>query len=115
MKINKLMLFTIFVVTAILLSGCSSSSNNGSFASQAMVRWDGVIYTGTQEMVHEIQDELGRIEYYITDETQSNKNRSSNFYKEGTMVYKIKDIDVNDAVAIEFDNNGYVKAIVIRE
>lgn len=65
-------------------------------------------------MVHEIQDELGRIEYYITDETQSNKNRSSNFYKEGTMVYKIKDIDVNDAVAIEFDN-GYVKAIVIRE
>ncbi len=65
-------------------------------------------------MVHEIQDELGRIEYYITDETQSNKNRSSNFYKEGTIVYKIKDIDVNDAVAIEFEN-GYVKAIVIRE
>ncbi len=52
---------------------------------------------------------------YATYETQSNKDRNSNFYEKGSAVYKLKDISVSHALAIENADGSYVKAMALQE
>ncbi|TCZ80196.1 hypothetical protein E0485_04930 [Paenibacillus albiflavus] len=113
MKYNKQLTTTLCILCSFLLISACSSSSNESFAFQAMIRWDGKIYVGTDEKITNVERKIGSIMYYSSDENKSDKERSSNFYKKGTSIYQINSIDVEQALAVEVESGVYVKAIPV--
>jgi hypothetical protein len=94
----------------ILISACSSSSSNESFAYQSMIRWNEEIYVATHEKVNKVDEKLGMIEHYTKDETDSDKEKSSNFFQKGTPIYQISSTPIEEAIAVEIESGVYVRA-----
>ncbi|WP_339275004.1 hypothetical protein MKY59_28875 [Paenibacillus sp. FSL W8-0426] len=92
------------IISLVLLSlGCSSSS--GSFASDKMIKLREEIYITSNENISEdeLAEQIGKIEVSSTNESDfDDKNMiSSNTYKVGTKLFKIKNEKSIDMIAVE--------------
>lgn len=63
------------------------------------------------EYVTDIDDQIGLIEYYSDEEGQESYTKTySNYFKEGTELYKIKGIDAKVAIAAKSGDKKFIKA-----
>ncbi|XID91972.1 hypothetical protein ACF3MZ_26390 [Paenibacillaceae bacterium WGS1546] len=94
----------------LFLVACSSS-NQHTLQSWAfyVVTWNHEVYKITNEAVTEIDDEIGTIKIHSTKESSELPNLFSNKYKKGTKLFKIKNVETNDYIAIQ-DDGKYYKA-----
>jgi len=97
-------------ITILLLVACSNSKQ-GELQSWAfdVVTWKSGVYKVTYEVVTETEKEIGTIKKHSTNESGALPNLFSNKYKRGTKLFKIKNTDTNDYIAI-LDNGTYYKA-----
>lgn len=92
----------------IILSGCAKSTESWAYQ---FVKYNGNTYILTEIRVSDVVKTVGSVKYYSTDETSSTSDYFSNYYKEGTELYSIKNTDVNDAIAVKESDNKYVKLV----
>lgn len=126
-KNYKIILPTLFLVSILSISfviynfsedsfskknttGKITQHSSASFAYAGIIKWNNNIYLSTEEMVSTIEYQVGTIEYYSDNEQADKYDNFSNQYPIGTKIYKIKDINTDDAVAIKVDNE-YIKAV----
>lgn len=64
----------------------------------------------TNEVVTEIDDEIGTIKIHSTNESSTLPNRFSNKYKKGTKLFKIINVEPKEFIAVQ-DNGVYFIAV----
>lgn len=98
------------VAVLFLLVSCSVS-NQSSSQSWAfdVVTWNHGVYKITNETVTEIEKQIGTIKKHSTRESGDLPNLFSNKYKKGTKLFKIKNVETNEYIAVQ-DNDVYYKA-----
>lgn len=75
-----------------------------------MIFFNNYIYVGSDERVEYIDKKVGQIEYSSDNEEAMKGDSFSNYYPVGTKLYKIKDINEGDAIAVELEKDIYIKA-----
>ncbi|MCK8486560.1 hypothetical protein M0651_05150 [Paenibacillus sp. MBLB2552] len=90
-----------------------SNSNQPNIQSWAfnVVTWNHGVYKITNQTTTEIDKEIGAIKKYSTNESSNLRNLFSNKYKKGTKLFKIKNVETNEYIAVQDDEDGvYYKA-----
>jgi len=107
-KKRSLMLFLFFLV----LVGCSSSA--GSFPSNNMIKVKKEVYIASNDTIpkDELAAQIGEIEVSSTNVSDHDDDHtiSSNSYEAGTKLFKIKNKDPMDMIAVEDSEEHYVIA-----
>lgn len=118
----------VIILFLLILTACFNANNAGdlknnpanvdvnvesSFPYPLVVR-DNQKYRVTNDEKININKVIGEILNYSTDETliKEDTDNFSNYYPKGTQIWSIQGVDTNQAVAIEYEKNKYVKAIV---
>jgi hypothetical protein len=95
------------------LVGCSNSGHSElqSWAFD-VVTWENGVYKVTNETVtaNEMESEIGKIKKYSTNESDKLPNLFSNKYKKGTKLFKVKNVETDDYIAVK-DDETYYKAV----
>lgn len=120
MSIPRL-LFLIIMLPA-LLGGCGT--NNSQIAEMPSTDWNYyfviwnnqmyVIKTREKdiEQVNQVEEQIGTITHYSDVEGEAKYSSNfSNYFEEGTKLYKIKNIDTSEAIAIQSGDGTFIKAI----
>lgn len=103
----------------ILLAGCSQHNGektavSASFPHERQLSYHGITYVADpDEKITKVERKIDSIKKYTDEETSADKENSSSWYKEGTSLYKIKNVKVKDAIAVEETRGSYIKAIPI--
>jgi len=98
----------------LLLGGCNSAHKSESFVTDKEIYFKNVLYVGTDEKVDKVEKQIGAIQKYSTHEQDWNTDSFSNYYSKGTKLYKIPDVDIKDAIAVEMKKNEYIKAVKMK-
>jgi len=113
--IAKIVLMAILIFTLTFTAGCSKNNSNyreeKSWAFSKIIILNGESYVGTSDDVTSIDKKIGTIKYFSTGETNINNTIFSNYYKVGTNLYSIPNVNTKDAIAVEISKNHYIKAI----
>lgn len=73
------------------------------------VVWDGYIYEVTEEKVHAVENEIGKVTKY--SDMEQHGGNFSNAYPKGTKYFAIKGTDTKVAIAVQVDKGAYLKAV----
>lgn len=97
------------------LSACSqdnviSGNSQKSWISDKLIIFNNNTYIGTNEKIEKVDKKIGTIKHCSTKEQNSTLNNFSNYYREGTKLYKIPNVAIEDAIAVEIKENEYIKA-----
>ncbi|MCK9860718.1 hypothetical protein [Paenibacillus sp. ATY16] len=122
---------TLMLAVVLLLGGCGNGNGNGnnrgstppeektvssaSWVTDRMIKIQEGIYVGTEEKVESVDGKLGEIKHYLTEEKFDEPGESSNYYKEGTALYRITGVPVESGIAVEMRPGQYVKAVPVEE
>lgn len=110
MKNYKLLGFVLLFLCTIA-AACSGNSNapgaSGDWASYFVV-WKGNIYVATNEVITQVENEIGTIEEFSDDENYKPSKVFSNKYPVGTKLYKIPGTSTADSFAIEVEGKYIV-------
>jgi len=68
------------------------------------------IISDTKVESAQIGAKIGKVTSY-SDEEGTYSGNFSNYYPKGTEYYAIKDIDINEAIAIKGDDDSFIKAV----
>lgn len=106
MKRTVYLLIALFLTSTLFIN----HSANASWAYSFVVN-DGNIYviSETQIESNEIGSKIGKVTK-SSDEEGTYSGNFSNFFPKGTPYYKIKDIDINEAIAIKKSDGSFIKA-----
>ncbi|WP_238656169.1 hypothetical protein [Paenibacillus piscarius] len=121
----------VIIMFLIILTACSNANNAGDLKNNPanvanvdekvessfpypLVIWDNQKYKVTTDEKININKVVGEILNYSTDETQIKEDTDnfSNYYPKGTQIWSIQGVDSKQAIAIEYEKNKYVKAVV---
>ncbi|SDC96723.1 hypothetical protein SAMN05428987_3572 [Paenibacillus sp. CF095] len=109
---KRKLLFIPVISLILLLFGCSSSS--GSFASDKMIKLKEEVYITSNDTIteDELDEQIGEIEISSTNESDHDDENiiSSNTYKVGTKLFKIKHENSTDMIAVEDSKTRYLIA-----
>ncbi|WP_391118108.1 hypothetical protein [Psychrobacillus sp. L3] len=75
----------------------------------AFAVWDGYVYVITDEIVNEVEKEIGHVTRYSGREGTYSGN-FSNVYPKGTRYYSIVGLNTDEAIAIKDEKGKYIKA-----
>ncbi|WP_192797397.1 hypothetical protein [Psychrobacillus glaciei] len=75
----------------------------------AFVVWDGYVYVITDEIVNEVEKEIGHVTRY-SDREGTYSGNFSNVYPKGTKYYSIVGFNTDEAIAIKDEKGKYIKA-----
>lgn len=92
--------------SSLLLMACSNQNTLQSWAHD-VVTWNHEAYKVTAEVVTDIEDEIGTIKRHSTNEASVLPNLFSNKYEKGTKLFKIKDVDTAEYIAVQADGVYY--------
>ncbi|WP_404428663.1 hypothetical protein [Sutcliffiella horikoshii] len=94
----------------------SSTAHALSWAYKFVV-WEGGVYEVTEEVVDasDIGKKIGEVKRMADDRSGSYYGDASNFYEKGTKYYAIKGIDSGSAIAVEDQQDKWVKAVYLHE
>ncbi|MGD6991363.1 hypothetical protein [Sutcliffiella horikoshii] len=94
----------------------SSTSHALSWAYKFVV-WEGGVYEVTEEFMaaSDIGEKIGEVKRMADDKTGSYFGDASNYYEKGTRYYAIKGIDSGTAIAVEEQQDMWVKAVYLHE
>jgi hypothetical protein len=76
----------------------------------SFVVWDGFIYVISDEVIDEVDQEIGHVTKYSDIEGTFSGN-FSNTYRKGTKYFSIKDVSTDEAIAIKVKEGNYIKAV----
>ncbi|WP_276357327.1 hypothetical protein [Cohnella caldifontis] len=101
-------------LTAVLLAAacfCWAGIAAASWAF-AFVAYDGKLYEASNEQVapDRIGPKIGQVTMYSTEETAVFSGNYSNRYPKGTKYFKIKGVDIGEAIAVQESEGIYVNA-----
>lgn len=102
-----------FLIAFLLIFVCSSfflANKSSADWAYSFVVWNGVIYVVSDEVVDQVDREIGKVTKY-SDLEGTYSGNFSNAYRKGTKYFSIMDVNTKDAIAIEDINGHYVKAI----
>ncbi|MEK4515468.1 hypothetical protein NSS64_09355 [Paenibacillus sp. FSL H8-0122] len=118
----------VIILFLIILTACSNANNAGELKNNPanvdvnvessfpypLVIWDNQKYKVTTDEKININKVIGEILNYSTDEAliKEDTDNFSNYYPKGTQIWSIQGVDTKQAVAIEYEKNMYVKAVV---
>lgn len=118
----------VIILFLIILTACSNANNAGDLKNNPanvdvnvessfpypLVIWDNQKYKVTTDEKININKVIGEILNYSTDEAliKEDTDNFSNYYPKGTQIWSIQGVDTKQAVAIEYEKNMYVKAVV---
>ncbi|WP_342429506.1 hypothetical protein [Neobacillus sp. FSL H8-0543] len=107
MRINQRLLSMVMLI--LLLNSFMFPSNPlaTSWAYQFVV-WQDYIYVVSEEVVTEIDKEIGKVTKYSDMESLS--GNFSNTFEKGTKYFSIKGVSTDEAIAIEESEGRYIKA-----
>jgi hypothetical protein len=105
--------------TGIIGETAKSSIGSGTVSTASwvyqFVRYNNVPYLPTKDTVSKIKSVIGQINYYsLHERDDANKNFFSNCYKKGLVLYSIKGVNAQDAIAVKVSENKYVKLVNIK-
>ncbi len=94
----------------------SSTAYALSWAYKFVV-WEGGVYEVTEEIVDasDIGKKIGEVKRMADDRTGAYYGDASNYYEKGTRYYAIKGIDSGTAIAIEEEQDKWVKSVYLHE
>lgn len=105
------------MISCILLSACFVNKNEGTSPPTvdwiaSFIVWNGqtyIINTNEKpvETVAEVEYEIGKIEKYSNENIAYHVN-SSNYFSEGTKLYKIKGLSTEEAIAAKDEDGSYI-------
>lgn len=75
----------------------------------AFVVWDGYVYFLTDEIVNEVEKEIGHVTKYSNMEGTYSGN-FSNVYPKGTKYFSIVGVSAKEAIAVKDETGKYIKA-----
>ena len=102
-----------FIFISIILSGCSSinlSDAEFTNVTPAVIEMDNLTYLMTDIVVttNEVEEEIGEVtQIYAVVSYPEDRNP----YKNPSKIYKIKDISVKEAIAIQVNGKLYIANI----
>lgn len=101
----------IFIVAMLFCVSCSNAKQDDlhSWAFD-VVTWDHAVYKVTNDIVYEVEEQIGTIKKYSTNESDHLPNLFSNKYKKGTKLFKIINIEAIESIAVLKDDT-LLKAI----
>ena len=101
------LLFTSFLISTFFILSPIQSLAEWAYS---FVVWDGYIYVVSDEVVQQIDQEIGHVTSYSDIEGTSSGNFSNTFFK-GTKYYSIKNVNTYEAIAIETQDGNFIKAV----
>lgn len=103
-KIILFFLLTIFI---------TNSSVQALSWAYIFVVWDGKVYEVTDEQLakNEIGKNIGKVKRKADDMTGEYYGDASNYYPKGTKYYAVNDQSTSRVIAVEVEENKWVKAI----
>ena len=104
----KAKLFWIVFYVSLVFSSAFPTTSSASWAYSFVV-WDNYIYVTSDEVVDQIDKEIGEVTFYSTNEGTYSGN-FSNRYATGTKYFSIKDVSTDIAIAIKDPDGQYYKA-----
>lgn len=104
----KAKLFWIAFYVSLVFSTLFPTAPSAEWAYYFVV-WDNYIYVTSDEVVDQIDKEIGEVTLYSTDEGTYSGN-FSNRYAKGTKYFSIKDVSTDVAIAIQDPDGQYYKA-----
>ncbi|MBP2114657.1 hypothetical protein [Paenibacillus silagei] len=90
--------------------GCSSTSKQNSSGdwSSLFVVWNGDMYTFDNQTLDSVDEQIGEIEEFSDNEaTIFSSKIFSNKYIVGTKIFKIKEVDPEESIAVEYNGKYY--------
>lgn len=107
-------LFSLIFIMIVFSSGCSTNQNVviHSWAFE-FVTWNHEVYKMTADVIpdSDLQEQLGIIKKYSTYESTKIPNLFSNKYEKGTKLFKIKNINTDESIAVSTKDGTIYKAI----
>ncbi|RFB14736.1 hypothetical protein DZB84_14920 [Bacillus sp. HNG] len=79
---------------------------------------DGKVYEVKEEMLldqSEVGKMIGKVETKADEYTGDYYGNASNYYEIGIGYFKIEDIPINEAIAVETEEGHYVKAVYVHD
>ncbi|WP_404346860.1 hypothetical protein LG311_14425 [Sutcliffiella horikoshii] len=104
------------LLLVICFAMASSTSHALSWAYKFVV-WEDGVYEVTEEVVDtsDIGKKIGEVKRMADDRMGSYYGDASNFYEKGTEYYAIKGIDSGTAIAVEDQQDKWIKAVYLHE
>ena len=101
------LLFTLFLLSTFFILSPIQSLADWAYS---FVVWDGYIYVVSDDVVKQIDQEIGQVTSYSDLEGTFSGNFSNTFFK-GTKYYSIKNVNTYEAIAIETQDGNFIKAV----
>ncbi|MBM7662148.1 ABC-type transport system substrate-binding protein [Bacillus mesophilus] len=104
-----------------LLLACfflTTSSTSALEWAYGFVVHNGKVYEVKEEETlsqEEIGDLIGKVETKADEYSGDYHGNASNFYEIGTLYYKIAEVSISEAIAVETKPNYYVKAVYVHD
>jgi len=73
------------------------------------VIWNETRYVLTDTLVDHVTEHIGTVALYADDENMVQTNNFSNYFNQGTKLFKIANIPVETAIAAHMEDGTYVK------
>ncbi len=109
LAITMLALSLIFSTLACSRFGFTTSTSKQW--AYRFVKWNDRTYVVTDETVTETEKLLGKVTKYSTNELDEFPNNSSNYFPEGTELYKIAGLQQDQYIAVATEEGTYIKAV----
>ncbi|MBS4198551.1 hypothetical protein KHA93_02670 [Bacillus sp. FJAT-49732] len=101
--------FTLVIILLLILSFIITPRSMASWAHSFVV-WEGYAYVISDEIVEDIDKEIGHVTKY-SDKEGSYWGNFSNTYQKGTKYFSIFGTSTDEAIAVQTPDGTYVKAI----
>jgi hypothetical protein len=97
--------FLLITLLASLLFPTNASATKWAYS---FVVWDGAVYVVKDELITEIDKEIGHVTIY--SDMSEYPGNFSNVYQKGTKYYSIKGISTNESIAVQIGEDTYKRA-----
>jgi len=100
----------VFLLLSLACSLVFLPSKSGADWAYSFVVWDGYIYIVSNEVVNQVDQEIGKVTWY-SDKEGTYSGNFSNTYAKGTKYFSMLNISIEEAIALKNSDGLYVKAI----
>ncbi|MBY0595114.1 hypothetical protein [Bacillus bingmayongensis] len=111
-------MFLVTLIISLTLLGCSAQKKTNEALSFEFVSWENEVYVvsdGEKVEKVEVGQRIGEVTEFIDQEGRNYQGTASNVFKEGTKLYKIKDIGTNKSIAVQKDDGTFIKGTLSDE
>lgn len=115
-EMMKILLAT--TIISLTLLGCSAQEKTNEVLSFEFVSWENDIYVvseGEKLEKDEVGQRIGEVTEFVDQEGRNYEGTVSNVFKEGTKLYEIKGIGINQGIAVQKDDGTFIKGTLSDE